>query len=318
MVAEPFFRLANEDNRGVYVPLNTMPASGAGDWKLGRISQKLGRVLELNSEGKVNQFAVVADATYQYLRDGEITASYTWNDTKDNTSYNGNVANTATLVLPVKDDPRNLSKMSYSDNQFRHKFVVYGTLPSFLGITVGVRYSGLGGTRYSLLSGANNNADFVGSNDLAFIFDRNGESTPANIRTGLQTLLDSPGASQSLKDYITKYSGQLAERNGGINGFYGVFDVRASKRFKLFKRYNADFSVDVFNVANVFNRSSGTNKSLGSQALYGLGIPASGPTPAVPNFDIANQRFVYRVNNTGVVTPSGDPFQVQVGARLSF
>ncbi|MFD2569236.1 carboxypeptidase regulatory-like domain-containing protein [Spirosoma soli] len=318
MVAEPFFRLANEDNRGVYVPLNSMPPSGLGDWQLGRISNKLGRVLELNSEGKVNQFAVVADATYQYLRDGEITVSYTWNDTRDNTSYNGNVANTATLSLPVKDDPRDLSKMSYSDNQFRHKLVVYGTLPSFLGITVGVRYSGLGGTRYSLLSGANNNADFVGTNDLAYVFDRNSDGTPANIRTGLQALLDNPGASQSLKDYIVKYSGQLAERNGGINGFYGVFDVRASKRFKLFQKYYADLSVDVFNVANVFNRSWGTNKSLASQALYAIGIPRTNTTPAIPGFDTANQRFVYRVNNTGAVTPTGDPFQIQLGARLSF
>ncbi|RYF75182.1 MAG: TonB-dependent receptor, partial [Cytophagaceae bacterium] len=218
MVADPFFRLANEDNRGVYVPLASMPTSGVGDWQQGRLSQKLGRVLELNSEGRVNQFAAVVDATWQYFRDGEITASYTWNDARDNVTYNGNVANTATLVLPVKDDPRNLSKMTYSDNQFRNKVVFYGTLPSFFGITVGVRYTGIGGTRYSLLSGANTNADFVATNDLAFVFDRNSAEVPTNVRTGLQTLLDNPDANQSLKNYINAYSGKIAERNGGING----------------------------------------------------------------------------------------------------
>ncbi|RRB04318.1 TonB-dependent receptor [Larkinella rosea] len=319
MAVDPFFRLANEDNRGVYVPLSSMPANGAGDWLQGRISQKLGRVLELNSQGKVNQFAVVLDATYQYFRDGEISASYTWNDTKDNTSYNGNVANTATLSLPVKDDPRNLSKMSYSDNHFRRKVVFYGTLPSFLGITVGVRYSGIGGTRYSLLSGANSNADFVsGTNDLAFIFDRNSESVPANVRTGLQAILDNANASQSIKDYITKYSGKMAERNGGINGFYGVFDVRASKRFRFYKNHSLEVSVDVFNLANLLKKTWGANKSLGSQALYALGIPASGTTPAVAGFDKTNQRFVYRVNTAGIVSPSGDPYQLQIGARYSF
>lgn len=318
MVADPFFRLANEDNRGVYVPLATMPTNGAGDWLQGRISQRLGRVLELNSQGKVNQFAVVADATYQYFRDGEISVSYTVNDTKDNTSYNGNVANTATLVLPVKDDPRNLNQLTYSDNQFRNKLVVYGTLPTFFGVTVGVRYSGIGGTRYSLLSGANTNADFVATNDLAFIFDRNGESTPANVRTGLQTLLNSTTANQSIKDYITSYSGKIAERNGGINGFYGIFDIRASKRFRLFKTRFADISVDIFNFANLLNKSWGVNESLGSQALYALGIPAAGTTPAVANFDRTNQRFNYRVNNAGAVNPVNDPFQVQVGLRLGF
>ncbi|MEZ0487705.1 TonB-dependent receptor [Fibrella aquatica] len=319
MVADPFFRLANEANRGVYVPLNSMPANGAGDWLQGRISQRLGRVLELNSMGKVNQFAFVADATYQYFKDGEISASYTWNDTRDNTSFNGNVANTATLVLPVKDDPRNLSNMTYSDNQFRHKVVVFGTLPSFYGVTVGFRYSGIGGTRYTLLSGANSNSDFVaGTNDLAFIFDRNGESVPANIKTGLQAIIDNPNASQSIKEYINAYSGRMAERNGGINGFYGVFDVRASKRFRIFGTRSLELSVDAFNVANLLNRNNGTNKSLGTQALYALGIPAAGTTPAVPAFSQATQRFNYRVNTAGVVNPSGDPFQIQIGARFGF
>ncbi|MCX6217829.1 carboxypeptidase regulatory-like domain-containing protein [Spirosoma sp.] len=318
MVADPFFRLANEDNRGVYVPLASMPTSGVGDWQLGRISQKLGRVLELNSVGRVNQFAVVADATWQYFRDGEITASFTWNDTRDNTSYNGNVANTATLSVPVKDDPRNLSKMTYSDNHFRNKVVFYGTLPSFFGITLGVRYSGIGGTRYSLLSGANTNADFVATNDLAFVFDRNSEGVPANVRTGLQTLLDSPTASQSLKNYINAYSGQIAERNGGINGFYGIFDIRAMKRFRFNKNHAVELSADIFNFANFLKRDWGVNKSLGTQALYALSVPASGTTAALPGFSQASQRFNYRVNNSGVVTPSGDPFQVQIGLRYSF
>ncbi len=319
IVAEPFFRLANEDNRGVYVPLSTIPANGAGDWQQGRISQRLGRVLELGSQGKVNQFAVVLDGTYQYFRDGEISASYTWNDTKDNTSYNGNVANTATLGQLVKDDPRDLSRMTYSDNQFRTKVVVYGTLPSFYGISVGFRYSGIGGTRYSLLSGANNNGDFVTTNDLAYIFDRNGAETPANLKTGLQALLDSPTASPSLKNYINAYSGKIAERNGGINGFYGFVDLRASKRFRFFnKKQYADLSVDAFNVANLLNRNNGTNLSLSSQALYALGIPAAGGNAAVPAFSQATRQFNYRVNATGVVTPSGDPFQIQIGLRYGF
>jgi hypothetical protein len=123
---------------------------------------------------------------WQYFKDGQISASFTWNDARDNTSFNGNVANTATLNLPVRDDPRNLDAMSYSDNHFRNKVVIYGTLPTLYGITVGVRYSGIGGTRYTLTSGANNNGDFVPTNDLAYIFDRNNPSVPANVRTGLQ------------------------------------------------------------------------------------------------------------------------------------
>jgi hypothetical protein len=318
MVTDPYFRLSNEANRGVYVPAASVTSSGVTDWQLGRLSNKLGRVLELNSEGRVNQFAAVVDATWQYFRDGEITASYTWNDTRDNVTYNGNVANTATLVLPVKDDPRNLGNITYSDNHFRNKVVFYGTLPSFFGITVGVRYTGIGGTRYSLLSGANTNGDFVGTNDLAFVFDRNSAEVPTNVRTGLQTLLDNPDASQSLKNYINAYSGQIAQRNGGINSFYGVLDIRALKRFRIYKTHAIELSADIFNFANLLNRNRGTNLSLGTQTLYALGVPASGGNAAIPGFTQSTQRYNYRVNNSGAVTPSGDPFQIQLGARYSF
>lgn len=316
MVANPFFTLSNEGNRGVFVP--SIPSSGAADWKTGRLTNKFGRVLELNSKGKVNQFAAVIDATWQYFKDGEITASYTLNDTKDNTSYNGNVANSATLSLLVKDDPRNLNNMTYSDNHFRHKVVVYGTLPTVWGVKVGVRYSGIGGTRYSLISGANNNGDFVATNDLAFIFDRNNPNTPANIRTGIQSLLDNPLASQSLKNYILKYEGTFAERNGGINSFFGVVDMRLSKKFTLHKTHNIELSADVFNLGNLIKKKWGVTETLGSSALYAIGVPAANGNPALPNFDTTTRTFNYRVNNTGVVNPSGNPYQFQLGLRYGF
>jgi hypothetical protein len=319
MAINPFFTLNQEGGRGVYVPLSTMPANGAGDWLQGRISQKLGRVLEMNSQGKVNNFAFVFDGVYQYFKDGEINFSYTYNDTKDNTSYNGNVANTATLVLPVRDDPRNLSAISYSDNQFKHKVVLYGSSPTFYGFSLGIRYSGIGGTRYSLLSGANSNADFVaGQNDLAFIFDKNNPSVPQNVRTGIQAILDNPNASQSIKDFINEYSGKIAERNGGENGFYGLLDLRLTKKFNMKKGKNLEFSCDLFNAMNLINKDYGANKSLGSQAIYALGIPASGTTPALPGFDRVNQNFNYRVNSSGVPVPSGNTYQFQIGIRYGF
>jgi hypothetical protein len=323
MAANPYFTLPNEDNRGVFVPV--MPANGAPDWKTGRISNNFGRVLELNSKGKVNQFAVVLDATWRYFKDGEISASYTWNDAKDNTSYNGNVANSATLSLPVKDDPRNLSNMTYSDGQFRNKVVIYGTLPTFYGVTIGVRYSGIGGTRYSLISGVNNNGDFVATNDLAYIFDRNNATVPANVRAGLQTILDNPLASQSLKDYITKYSGQIAQRNGGVNDFFGIVDVRVAKKFKVVDKHTLEISADIFNLANLLKKTWGVNESLGTQALYALNgrtrVPATATTPEIPavdNYNATTRSFNYRVNNSGIVTPSGNPYQFQLGLRYGF
>lgn len=308
LVNDPFFRLANEGNRGVYVPADKIPTNGQPDWKDGRVSNKLGRVLELTSLGKVNQYAVVLDATYQYFRDGAVSASYTWNDTKDNTSFNGNVANTATLVQPVMDDPRNLSAITYSDNQFRHKAVVYGTAPTFYGFQFGFRFTGVAGTRYTLRSGGNTNGDFVTSdNDLAFIFDPNDANTPDAIKKGIQGILDNPEAAQSMKDLLTKYSGRIAERNAGINDFFGTIDLRLSKNIRFYKTHGLELSMEVFNFMNMLNKEWGVNHALGNQALY-----------KVDGFNKATQQYNYSVNSVGAKGFSGNPFQAQFGVRYAF
>lgn len=295
MVANPYFTLDNEGGRGVFVPLNTVNANGTMNWKEGRINQNFGRVLELMSDGKVNQFSFVLDTSYRYFKDGEITMSYTWSDIKDNTSYNGNVANSATLFTMVESDPRNL-KMTYSDNQFRNKVVVYGNSPTFAGFTVGIRYSGIGGTRFSMTAGGNVNGDFVDSNDLAYIFP--------NLT---QTLLDNPEVGKALKNYITDYNNKIAERNGGKNGFYGVWDVRIAKKIKFEKIGGFELSVDIFNVANLLNKEWGVNKSYGNMSLY-----------RITGFDAAVKQFKYNLNTSGLAPLGGNPYQIQLGAKYTF
>lgn len=308
MVDDPYFRIEAEGNRGVYVPANTIDANGVADWKQGRKTTEVGRVLEMVSEGKVNQFAFVIDGTWRYFKDGELSFSYTWNDTKDNTSYNGNVANSATLSQMVVDDPRDLSKMSYSNNQFRHKVVVYGSAPTFWGISVGARFSGIGGTRYSLIVGGNVNGDFVDSNDLAYIYDPNDPKTPEYLRNGINDILNNPDVEESTKDYIRKSFGKVAERNGGVNGFYGTLDLRLAKKFKIYKQQNLELSVDIFNVANLLNKNWGAGHNLGAQKIY-----------SIKGFDQDKKEYIYNVNaNTGVSSLNGTPYQFQIGLRYAF
>lgn len=308
MADQPFFRIAAEGNRGVYVPAATIKANGTSNWMDGRKTTAVGRVLQMNSGGKVNQYAFVIDGTYRYFRDGEITMSYTWNDTKDNTSYTGNVANSATLAQMVTDDPRDLSQMNYSNNQFRNKVVIYGTLPSVWGINLGARFSGMGGSRYSVVVNGNVNGDFVATNDLAYIYDPANANTAAYLKTGIQAILDNPKVENSFKDYLRSSMGTVAKRNGGINGFYGTIDLRLTKKFKTFKTQSLELSVDAFNFANLLNKDWGVNHALGSQAIY-----------VVKGFDATKKEFVYTVNpNAGVATLSGNPYQIQVGVRYAF
>ncbi|NJK93847.1 MAG: TonB-dependent receptor [Bacteroidales bacterium] len=309
MVDEPFFRLANEANRGVFVPASTIRTNnGATDWTKGRKTENIGRVLELVSDGKINSFTFVLDGTYRYFKDGQFTASYTWNDTKDNTSYNGNVANSATLFQMVVDDPRDLSQMNYSNVQYRHKVVVYGTLPSFYGVTVAARYSGVGGTRYSLRVGGNVNGDFVNSNDLAFVFDPNNTSLDPAFSKAISDVLINP--KNQAKEYIESSMGKIAKRNGGINGFYGTWDMRISKRFYFssIKTNGFELAADIFNVANLLNKEWGVSKNLGDQNLL-----------TIKSFNALTNQYIYSVNpNVGVANPGGDPYQFQLSAKLFF
>lgn len=309
MVDQPYFRLSEEADRGVYVPAETISTSnGNADWTKGRKTDQIGRVLELNSEGKNNTYTMVIDGTYRYFKDGQITASYTWNDSKDNTSYNGNVANSATLSQMVVDDPRDLSMMSYSNGQYRSKVVVYGTLPSFKGFTVGVRYSGIGGTRYSLRVNGNVNGDFVNSNDLAFVFDPSAPGVSETMAEAMNNVLANPD--NLAKDYIRESLGKVAVRNGGVNGYFGNWDLRATKKvfFSGSKKSGVELGLDIFNVANLLNKEWGTSKTLGNQNLL-----------TIRNFDPAKKAYEYQVNpNVGVTTPGGTPYQLQISGRIFF
>ncbi|WP_375416667.1 carboxypeptidase regulatory-like domain-containing protein [uncultured Hymenobacter sp.] len=307
---EPDFRLTNEDNRGVFVPAGSISTRGQTNNVLSRRSQAVGRTLILTNGAKLRTATAIVDAQVELPKIGAFNVSYTWNEARDNTSYNGNVANTSTF-RPIKSDPRSLAEMNYSDNQFRHKLVLYGVSPVWKGFSLNARFSGLSGTRYSLLVAGDINGDFVGQtgtrNDLAFVFDPNNPSTPETLRNDLNRLLNE--SNSRAKDYIRESLGSIADRNGGENKqLVGVVDVRLLKTIKTFRTQALELSVDVFNFANLLNKDWGGNYNLGNQNLLN-----------VTGFDQATKQYRYSVNtNAGVIQKNGTPYQIQLGARYAF
>ncbi len=311
LVDEPFFRVAQEANRGVFVPAATIDEqSGRNNWLDSRKTERAGRVLELTSQGELNQMAIILDATYRVGKDGYIQASYTWNRAKDNSSYNCCVANTSTF-LPVKDDPRALN-YGFSDNQFNSKLVVNFSTPTFFGFTVGGTVTGIGGTRYSLLASRNGsslNGDFNLRNDLAFVFDPNDPSTPEGIRQGLLDILDDPETSESTKEYLRNNFGRIADRNAGENPFSAILDVRLIKNIRLFGDQAIEITADMFNFTNFLKEEWGANNNLGS----------SRDLLNINGFDQQTQQYTYRVESgVGTRPINGTPWRLQLGLRYSF
>jgi hypothetical protein len=310
LVDQPYFRIAREANRGVFVPADKINTNGTLRWQDSRKTTEVGRVLELVPDGYVNQWAVVVDATVRLGRDGYLNASYTYNDTKDNSSYNCCVANTSTF-LPVKDDPRALS-YGYSDTHFRSKLVINGGTPSWKGFVAGVIVTGTGGTPFAFhayRAGTSLNGDFNEQNDLAFLFDPNSSSTPEALRTGINAWLNNPQVAQHAKDYYLANVGKIAPRNGGVNPFSAVVDLRLTKKFRTYKNQGLELSADLFNVANLLNKSNGVNRNL-SRELRLLNISG---------FDKEALQYNYTFNSPTASNPiGGTPWRLQLGVRYSF
>jgi hypothetical protein len=220
------------------------------------------------------------------------------------------VANTSTFRA-IKDDPRDQT-VAYSDFQFSDKLVLSAASPSIKGFQLGAVMNGVGGTRYSFLVGGNKsiNGDFVLTNDLAYVFDPNNPAVTEAIRTGIKGLLDNPDVTQSVKDYINKSVGSVAERNGGVNPFYYTLDLRLTKDFRVYKNHNLGFSADCFNFMNLLDKTKGVSYNHGNVNLL-----------TMTTFDQNTKNYNYNVEagaGRKLSTAGGNPWRIQLGLRYSF
>ncbi|WP_343328869.1 TonB-dependent receptor [Polaribacter staleyi] len=307
LVAEPYF--VTPQGREVFVPANTIAENGRADWTKSRVSDLVGRTLVLNSDGILDNLALVIEGSAKIGEDGYVNASFTVNQSKDNSSYNCCVANTSTF-LPVSGDPRDLN-YGYSDNHFDTKIVVNGASPTWKGFTLGATIVGTGGTRYSLKSGGGRsaNGDFNLSNEIAYIFDPSDANTPDYIKDSYNEVLNDPETSESFKEYLKESFGGFAERNGGKNPFSATVDLRLQKKFNLSNdKHSLELSADVFNFMNLLNKEWGRSHNFGNRDFMNIN-----------GFDQATSSYQYNVQTGAGIEPiNGTPWRLQLGVRYSF
>jgi len=309
----PAFILDNEEGRAVFVPANTISAAGRTTARFAYKNPEFTHVLELVSTGRARARTAIADGTLALPGGGLLRGSYTYNRTRDQSTFSCCIARTASLLTPVKSDPRDLSgSWGPSDYDFRHKVTTFADMPVGWGVTLGARYVGASGRPFSLTVNGDVNGDDY-SNDLAFVFDPNDPSTPPDIAAAMRRLLDNKNS--VARDYIRHNLGCIGDRNGGTAPWTNRVDVRGTKRFTV-GRQALDVVVDVYNFANLLN------SKWGGQNLLPQGISASNPTTQqlallnVVGFDQATQRYRYTVNeNVGVLRKQGNPYQIQLGVR---
>jgi hypothetical protein len=305
MVSNPYFTV--EGGRGVFVPAAKITSLGRTNNADTRIHNDLGRVLELVGESTLEQRSVVLQGAIALPRQSSLSLSYTRNDTRDNSSFNCCVALTSTFSQNTGDPRRLGDAWGPSEDSFRDKFVAAFLLPRVWGFRVTGSYVGISGRPYSLVINGDVNGDGTANNDLAFVFDPNDPSTPADIAAGMRKVLDNPN--NRARDYIADNLGRIAPRNGGWSPFRGRTDLRVARDIATVRGQAVELTLDLFNVENLLNRKWGGEYNLGgAQQLY-----------AVSGFNQTTQRYTYRVNeNVGTAVKSGTPYQIQLGARYRF
>ncbi len=308
LVSEPYF--VTPEGREVFVPANTIPSNGRADWTESRASDLVGRTLVLNSDGILDNLALVVEGSAKIGEDGYLNASFTVNSSKDNSSYNCCVANTSTF-LPVTGDPRDLN-YGYSDNHFDTKLVVNGATPTWKGFTLGATVVGTGGSRYSLHTSGNKsaNGDFNLSNDIAYIYNPADPSTPQNIVDDYNEILNDPETTDGFKEYLRESFGGFAERNGGKNPFRATVDLRLQKKIEFNGSKSAlEFSADVFNFMNLLNKEWGRTNNFSRRRNF----------MNITGFDQNTKSYTYSVQTGAGTEPiNGTPWRLQLGVRYSF
>ena len=312
------FTLDGEQGRSVFVPASTIPATGRTTARFAYKNPEFTHVLELVSTGRARSRSAVVEGAVALPRGGQARASYTYNRSRDNSTFSCCIARTASLLTPVKSDPRDLSgSWGPSDYDFRHKAMVYADVPLGFGVTLGARYVGASGRPFSLTVNGDINGDDYASNDLAFVFDPDDPNTPPDVAAAMRRLLANERS--IARDYVRANLGRIADRNAGTAPWTHRVDVRVAKRVTTLGSQAAELIVDVYNFANLLD------SRWGGQYLLPQGISASNPTTQqlpllnVVGFDQVTRRYRYMVNESvGVLRKRGDPYQLQLGLRYVF
>ncbi|HVG40983.1 MAG TPA: carboxypeptidase regulatory-like domain-containing protein [Chitinophagaceae bacterium] len=239
----------------------------------------------------------------------------TWNLIAHVNGPNFPTLGTASYVLPH----RVVASVSYRKEFIKH-----------LGTSLSLFYEGAHQGRFSYTYGGDFNRD--GANfDLIYI-----PKDPSEIDFTNKTISGVVYTAQQQKDllfsyieqdkYLRKHKGQYAERNAALLPWRNQFDVKFLQDiFTNFagKRNTLQFSVDVFNLANLINRDWGltqtTNSGFNGQILIPQNQASLVPGGTVrPTFQLATDRNHIITETFRDNTSLSSTYYMQFGLRYIF
>jgi hypothetical protein len=216
------------------------------------------------------------------------SVAYSYTEAKNNLR-SSEIASVLWSSQPIQSNPNN-PELSFSEFGQRHRVVGSATYikpwsPSlktsfgvFFEVAEGNRFAGSGGNRYSFIYSGDVNGDGATGNDLIYVPRDQSEIVFTDCASGCgsnvtaQQQWDAFNAFIEQDPYLSERRGQIAERAGAVNPWYSNIDLRILQDFGFGNtiRHNFQVSLDLLNVANLFNSDWGVRKVASSAATSPL------------------------------------------------
>lgn len=314
--ATPSFTLADEGNRPVYVPADSIiAATGASSSLNSRIDSRFGQVFEIGSDLESDTRQVIVGVGNVSRSGASFQLSYTWTRARDQSSYSGGSASQG-FASPTTGGNPNVAEWATSSFQREHSILGTATFP----ITTALEVTGIArltsGAPFTPLVGEDINGDGA-RNDRAFIFEP-ATAPDTAIANGMRTLL--AGVSPRVRECLEKQSQQVAARNSCVGPWQPSLDLQINWRPNFFG-LDRRLTLSLLTVNLLGGIDSWVH---GADDIHGWGFAAAPDATLlyVRGFDPANQRFIYGVNSRfgasqGSNGGSTVPFQLALQGHLT-
>lgn len=315
LVANPGFTLANEGNRPVFVPANTIvPETGTTGSLASRLHPEFGQVLSIASDLRSTTSQVILSGNGVTRKGLIFNASYTFSRSRDqssSTGFGGGGFGGAT----TGGNP-NVREWARSDFERKHAFSSTVTYPIGRSLEITSIARMTSGTPYTPRVGSDINGD--GSrNDRAFIFNA-ATTTDTALKNGMTRLLST--TSGSANACLLSQLGQVAERNSCTGPWQPSLDLQVNWRPSILG-LNRRLMVSVTTV----NFLGGLDElAHGQDNLSGWGqsVRPDATLLYVRGFDPVTNQYLYTVNerfgsSSNTANAFRTPFQLGIQARYT-
>lgn len=298
------------EGREVYMDPSNIGATSTNqaDIKYSRISSNFNQVRYFtNTKWSSKYIGAVIEAAAQIGKDGTFSISYAKGKATGAPPYdNGDPRNANFAVGSSYWNYSAYGKNWYSDGDQPNKIVALLLSPTFYGFSISSSFQAYQNARYS----AYIDKDVIGEGndgtDLAYIYDPNNPNTPANIVTGMNTLLQN--TSPEYRKFLQSNFGKFAPYLGGLMPWRTQWNMSVAYELKVFKTNKISLRCDIFNVLNLLNYKWGGYTQIINTNPYSLA-----------GFDPTTNSYKYTVNTSaGQRQKTASYYSIQFGARYSF